>query len=87
MTDNNMEVISHLNISVGLFPFSKILNVSISHHPNSFGRCEIVGEMDPTVAEEVSNRIDETSQTEVVTSAKGQPERLFCGIVGEFLVS
>ena len=43
MTDNNMEVISHLNISVGLFPFSKILNVSISHHPNSFGRCEIVG--------------------------------------------
>ena len=30
---NEMEVISHLNVSVGLFPFTKILNLNIDHGP------------------------------------------------------
>ena len=78
---NEMEVISHLNISVGLFPFTKILNVQIEDGPNVFGKCTIVGEMDHERADEIAQRTDESSETEVVTTASGQPARLFCGVV------
>ena len=78
---NEMEVISHLNISVGLFPFTKILNVQIEHAPNVFGKCTIVGEMDYKRADEIAQRTDESSETEVVTTASGQPSRLFCGVI------
>ena len=76
---NEMEVISHLNVSVGLFPFTKILNLNIDHGPNVFGLCTIVGEMDHESADEIAQRTDESSETEVVTTASGQPARLFCG--------
>ena len=78
---NEMEVISHLNVSVGLFPFTKILNLNIDHGPNVFGLCTIVGEMDHESADEIAQRTDESSETEVVTTASGQPARLFCGVV------
>ena len=76
-----MEVISHLNVAVGLFPFTKILNLNIDHGPNVFGLCTIVGEMDHESADEIAQRTDESSETEVVTTASGQPARLFCGVV------
>ena len=72
---NEMEVISHLNVSVGLFPFTKILNLNIDHGPNVFGLCTIVGEMDHESADEIAQRTDESSETEVVTTASGQPAR------------
>ena len=78
---NELEVISHLNISVALFPFTKILNVKIEHGPNVFGQCIIIGEMEHESADEIAQRTDESSETEVVTTASGQPARLFCGIV------
>ena len=68
---NEMEVISHLNVSVGLFPFTKILNLNIDHGPNVFGLCTIVGEMDHESADEIAQRTDESSETEVVTTASG----------------
>ena len=57
---NEMEVISHLNVSVGLFPFTKILNLNIDHGPNVFGLCTIVGEMDHESADEIAQRTDES---------------------------
>lgn len=84
---NEMEVISHLNISVGLFPFTKILNVKITHGPNVFGQCMIVGEMDHKSADDIAQRTDESSKTEVITTAQGQPSRLFCGIVKNVAVN
>ena len=84
---NEMEVISHLNISVGLFPFTKILNVTITHGPNVFGQCMIVGEMDHKSADNIAQRTDESSETEVITTAQGQPSRLFCGIVKNIAVN
>jgi len=84
---NEMEVISHLNISVGLFPFTKILNVKITHGPNTFGQCIILGEMDHKSADDIAQRTDESSETEVITTAQGQPSRLFCGIVKNVAVN
>lgn len=78
---NEIEVISYLNLSVGLFPFTKILNLKIEHGPNVFGQCIVIGEMNHENADEIAQRIDESSETEVVTTASGQPTRLFCGIV------
>lgn len=84
---NEIEVISHLNISVGLFPFTKILNLNIEHGPNVFGLCTIVGEMDHKSADDIAQRTDELSETEVTTAAEGQPSRLFCGVVKNVLVN
>lgn len=84
---NELEVISHLNISVALFPFTKILNVKIEHGPNIFGQCVIIGEMGHESADEIAQRTDESSETEVVTTASGQPARLFCGIVKNISVN
>ena len=70
---NEIEVISHLNIFVGLFPFTKITDLKIEHGPNSFGQCTIVGEMLPKNADDVAQRTEESSATEVVTVAKNQP--------------
>ena len=84
---SEMEVISHLNIAVGMFPFTRILNLEITHSPNTFGRCVVVGQMESEIADDIANRTDETSMTEVITSAEGQPKRLFCGVVDGIDVS
>lgn len=86
-TEDGIEVISYQNVAVGLFPFTKILSLEISHEPNRFGRCVVSGEMDAVTADDVSKRSDETSETEVITTAEGQPKRLFCGIVANVAVS
>ena len=83
---NEIEVISHVNIFVGLFPFTKIINLKIEHGPNSFGQCIIEGEMLPENADYIAQRTDELSATEVITTAKNQPARLFCGIVKNIAV-
>ena len=65
---NEMEVISHLNVSVGLFPFTKILNLNIDHGPNVFGLCTIVGEMDHESADEIAQRNINRSQIDITNS-------------------
>lgn len=38
-----METISHLNLMVEGFPFTKIISLVITHEPNRHGLAEIVG--------------------------------------------
>jgi len=84
---NEMEVITHLNVTVGYFPFTKIQNIEIYHVPGNFGTCVITGQMDSQTAVDIARRTDETRQTEVITTAQGQPRRLFFGIVANVAVS
>ncbi len=80
-----METITHENIIVEGFPFSKIRSVKINHIPNEHGTATIVGEIKSDVAEEIIARIDETSLFHIKTVAEGQKEILFIGGVASIL--
>lgn len=79
----NIEPITHENITVEGFPFHKILNLKIAHTVNEYASCLVVGEMEADTAAEILKRTDETTRVDVVTSAPGQPQKLFCGVVAD----
>lgn len=76
-----METISYENLKVEGFPYKKLLAVQISHRPNEHGTAVIEGEVDADQAQELMQRTDETLRISLVTTAEGQPDRLFCGCV------
>lgn len=51
---NEMEAVSHLSVSVGLFPFTEILNPNIDHGPSVLGLCTVIGEMDYKSTDEIT---------------------------------
>ena len=79
----NIEPITHENITVEGFPFHKILNLKIAHTVNEYASCLVVGEMEADTAAEILKRTDETTRVDVVTSAPGQPQKLFSGVVAD----
>lgn len=76
-----MSTINHNNIIVEGVPYSKIIELFISHAPNVHGRAKIVGEISHEEADDFVQRVDETFGISIVTSAEGQPKRLFYGMV------
>ncbi len=81
-----MEAISHVNIKISGFPFQRIISLTIKHNPNEHGTAEIVGEIDAKQAVDIVRRVDEKTDISITTSAKGQPEMLFYGCVGNLLL-
>lgn len=76
-----MDTITHLNLAVNGFPFSKIISLTISHEPNRHAQAEIVGEVEDSVAEDSLQRVDERTMVTITTTAEGQPSTLFYGCV------
>lgn len=76
-----MDTITHLNLAVNGFPFSKIISLMISHAPNQHARAEIVGEVEAAIAEDSLQRVDEKTMVTITTTAEGQPSTLFYGCV------
>lgn len=76
-----MDTISHLNLAVNGFPFSRILSLVICHEPNQHARAEIVGEVEASTAQDSLQRVDEKTMVTITTTAKGQPSTLFYGCV------
>lgn len=81
-----METISYANIEVEGFPFRKILAVHISHQPNEHGTAVVEGELDADQAQGLMQRVDETLRVNIVTTADGQPDRLFSGCVKDIML-
>lgn len=77
-----MEVITYENISVSGFSFRRIRTVTISHRPNEHATAEVTGEIETSEAQDLVQRVDETTTVTITTTAEGQPENLFCGCVG-----
>ena len=73
--------ISFDNLTVQGVPYKKILSIFITHSPNNHGWAKIVGQIDTDKAEDFLHRIDETFGVEITTSAEGQPQHLFYGIL------
>ena len=77
-----MDTITYLNLTVNGFPFRKVTSFMIQHAPNEHAIASITGEVEPDMAQDSLQRIDETTQIEICTTAEGQPSVLFCGCVG-----
>lgn len=70
--------ITYGTIEVQGFPFSKIIELHISHQPNEHGFVTIVGQIDPQAAKDCLERSDET--TKIVVNATGKEKQcLFAG--------
>lgn len=76
-----MDTITHLNLAINGFPFSKIISLVISHEPNQHARAEIVGEVEAAAAQDSLKRVDEKTMVTITTTAEGQPSTLFYGCV------
>lgn len=76
-----METITYENLKVEGFPYRKLLSVQISHRPNEHGTAILEGEVDADQAQDVMLRTDETLRVSLVTTAEGQPDKLFSGCV------
>lgn len=76
-----MEPITYLNISIEGVSFNRLLELEIRHSVNEHGMAVITVETDEATANDYLNRADEKSTVMISTSAEGQPEVLFYGVV------
>ena len=76
-----METISHLNLSVEGVPFTSIQSLEISHNINEHAIAVISGEIDSDTAQDYLQRTDERMMITIKTTAEGQPDILFWGVV------
>lgn len=76
-----MESITYLNIQIEGVPFTKLLSLEIKHNINEHGDADISCEMENEAAQNYIKRINEKTMIRILTTAKGQPPVLFCGVV------
>lgn len=76
-----MESITYLNIQIEGVPFTKLLSLEIKHNINEHGDADISCEMENEAAQNYIKRINEKIMIRILTTAKGQPTVLFCGVV------
>lgn len=76
-----MEPITHLNIVVEGVAFNRLLELEIRHSVNEHGIAVVTGEMDADMAKDYLSRVDEKTSIRILTTAEGQPNVLFHGVV------
>lgn len=81
-----MSTITYENIKVDGAPIEKVLDLHISHAPNSHGYAHIRGIAAHESARDFAERADETTGIEITTTADGQPGRLFYGVISNLSI-
>ena len=81
-----MEAITHLNVMVSGVAMQKLTGLEIRHHINEHAIAIVSGEVDPGEATALVKRADETQGVEIRTTAEGQPELLFSGVLSDVSV-
>ena len=76
-----METISHLNLQIEGVPFTSIQGLEISHNINEHAIAVISGEIESETAQQYLQRTDEKMMIKIKTTAEGQPDILFWGMV------
>lgn len=76
-----MESITHLNIKVEGVPFNQLVELEIKHSINEHGTAVVIGEVEENAAQNYINRVDEKTVIRILTTAEGQPEVLFYGVI------
>lgn len=78
-----METITHLNLQVEGVPFVSIQELEIKHQINEHAVAVVSGEVETAVAQDFMQRTDEKLQIRIMTTAAGQPQVLFWGVVND----
>ena len=78
-----METITHLNLQVEGVPFISIQELEIKHQLNEHAMAVVSGEVETAVAQDFLQRTDEKLQIRIMTTAVGQPQILFWGVVND----
>lgn len=78
-----METITHLNLQVEGVPFVSIQELEIKHQLNEHAVAVVSGEVEIAVAQDFMQRTDERLQIRIMTTAAGQPQVLFWGVVND----
>lgn len=81
-----MSTITYENIQVNGAPIEKVLELHISHAPNTHGSAHIRGIAPYESARDFAERADETTGIEITTTAEGQPGRLFYGVISRLSI-
>lgn len=81
-----METITHLNLKVEGVPFVSIRELEIKHQFNEHAVAVVSGEIESSIAQQYLQRTDEKVQIRITTTASGQPQILFWGIVNDISV-
>lgn len=76
-----METITHLNLKVEGTPISRILKLDMTNSLNTYGHANIEGEVEYASGNEFVQRIGADTIITIQTSAAGQPQILFTGVV------
>lgn len=76
-----MEPITYLNIKVEGVSYNRIIGLEIKHEINEHGTAVLAVETDPRTANHYLKRVDERTVVRILTTAKGQPKVLFCGVI------
>lgn len=76
-----MSTITYENIRINGAPIEKVLELHISHTPNTHGVARVKGIAPYESARDFAERADETTGIEITTTAEGQPKRLFYGVI------
>lgn len=76
-----MEAIIYQNLKAEGAPINRILNLEIKNELNAYGSAYIEGEADYEQAQEYIQRVQPGTQITISTTAKGQPPKLFAGVI------
>lgn len=76
-----METITYLNLKVEGTPITKVLKLDIENGVDTYGKAYVEGEVDYTEGNQYIQRAQAQTQVTISTSAVGQPQKLFVGII------
>lgn len=76
-----METITHLNLKVEGTPINRILKMDIENSINTYGHAYVEGEVELAAGNDFVQRIQPDTTITIKTSAAGQPQELFVGVI------
>lgn len=76
-----METITYLNLKIEGTPITRVLELNIENGLDMYGKAYIEGETDYEEGNQFIQRVQSQTQVAISTTASGQPQKLFVGVV------
>ena len=76
-----METITYLNLKVEGAPITRILKLDIENGIDMYGKAYVEGEVNGDEGNRYIQRLQSQTQVTISTTAAGQPQKLFVGVV------
>ncbi len=76
-----METITYLNLKTDVSPINRLLSLKVENAMNRYGTAKLEGEVEYEAGNKYIQHITPQSTVKITTSAAGQPETLFMGVV------